>query len=124
MSASIRYYRSLLIALLTFPIVSSKEVFLGEFREILHQVGGKAYALSEKVIEIREFRYDGQGPAVYFWLDTDSNPSTSGFGLTSPQNVPSCGMKIGYAADGNQTARIELPDNTKLSCKSQTDHYL
>lgn len=105
------------LLILSRNCVYSQELFLGKFRQILHDVGGKAYAISERVIEVREFEYDGQGPAVYFWLDKDMNPSSNGIGLTSPQNVPSCGMKIGLAATGSKTFTIELPEGQTLTCK-------
>ena len=103
--------------LVLLPCVPAQELFLGEFREILHNVGGKAYALSERVIEIREFRYDGAGPAAYFWIDNNHIPSTNGMGLVSPDNSPACGTKIGYAAAGTKTVRIELPEDKPLSSK-------
>ena len=110
---------SKLAAVLVFflPLVASQEVSIGSFTERDHDVRGDVFVLSERVIEIRNFMYDGQGPAVYWWIDTSSTPSTAGKGLLSPDNVPSCEKRLGFAADGSNTVRVELPEGESINGK-------
>ena len=93
---------------------SAQEINIGSFRERQHNVSGDVVALSERVLEIRNFEYDGQGPAVYFWIDTSSVPSSGGKGLVSPWNAPACGKRLGRSADGTETVRVELPEGSSL----------
>jgi len=95
--------------------VSSQEISLGSFTERAHDVNGQVFALSERVLEIRNFEYDGQGPAVYFWIDTSPSPTAGGMGLASPWNEPPCAMQLTQAADGTETVIVELPDGSSIA---------
>ena len=52
----------LLVALAT-PSTGAEE-FIGSLSEIAHQVEGDVYVVSDRVIEFRNFKYDGFG---MFW---------------------------------------------------------
>jgi len=38
----------------------------------------KVYAVDERHLFIRNFRYDGTGPDAYFWVGSDARPSPKG----------------------------------------------
>jgi len=97
--------------------VDAQELFLGPLVERDHDVNGDVYVLSERVLEIRNFEYDGTGPAAYWWADTAAVPSSGGSALISVDNTPSCGMMIGFAADGTQTVRVEFPEGMTINGK-------
>ena len=52
-------------------------ISLGMLSSLAHNVAGEVVILSTRVIEIRNFIYDGAAPAVYFWADTNVVPSTN-----------------------------------------------
>jgi Electron transfer DM13 len=71
--------------------------------------------LSERVLEVRGFVYDGQAPAVYFWADTNAVPSTSGFRMNDGSPNNGCGVTpLPQQADGSVTYRVEFPDGTTI----------
>jgi len=99
------------------PADAGEDIFLGPLVERDHDVNGEVYVLSERVLEIRNFEYDGTGPAAYWWIDTAAVPSSGGSALLSVANTPSCGMMIGFAADGTRTARVEFPEGMTINGK-------
>jgi hypothetical protein len=95
--------------------VTSAELVLGSLATRAHNVAGEVVVLSERVLEIRGFVYDGAAPAVYFWADTKADPSTAGFRLYDGAPTNGCGMTpIQNAADGTATYRVEFPDNSTI----------
>jgi len=47
-----------------------KGLFIGEFRNHFHDIGGSLYALNETTLFINNFNYDGGGPDAFFWAGT------------------------------------------------------
>ena len=91
---------------------SSPGISLGNFTERAHNVAGEVIVLSESVLEVRGFVYDGTAPAVYFWGDTNPVPSTGGFRLYDGSPTNGCGATaIKNATDGTMTYRVEFPQN-------------
>ena len=43
-------------------------IFLGSFRTRAHRVAGDVFLLTERIMEIRDYSYDGTAPVVYFWV--------------------------------------------------------
>ena len=43
-------------------------IFLGSFRTRAHRVAGDVFLLTERIMEIRGYSYDGTAPVVYFWV--------------------------------------------------------
>jgi Electron transfer DM13 len=86
------------------------EVSLGALPSRGHRVAGQVFALSERVLEIRGFFYDGAAPDVFFWADTNSIPSASGFILRDSTPSNSCGSRPLPPADGSATYRVEFPE--------------
>lgn len=90
------------------------QIQLGSLTTRAHDVEGSVWALSDKVIEFRNFRFDGLAPAAFFWGDVGGTPSAEGFILPSPDldcnedgDLP--------MADGTVTWRAELPDGYDLT---------
>ena len=54
-------------------------LFIGDFTERHHDVGGAVYAVNETLLLVKGFTYDGLGPDAFFWAGTESDrPSTQG----------------------------------------------
>lgn len=101
-------------ALAMSATADAAEIVLGSLTDRQHGIGGEVVALSDRVLEIRGFTYDGQAPDAFFWADTAAVPSDEGFILSDTAPTTSCGMiKLG-AADGSVTYRLEFPKGTSL----------
>jgi hypothetical protein len=61
------------------------------------------------------FLKSGDGPASYFWADTNSNPSDKGVRLLDIEPLGSCGTTPLIEADGNATYRIEFPEGMTIT---------
>lgn len=86
--------------------VAAAEVPLGALSTLAHDVAGEVVAINERTLEVRNFRYDGAGPAAYWWVGTGP---VSGGGVAAKE-VPGCAGPAGIpAADGTVTVRVELP---------------
>lgn len=77
-------------------------------------MAGQVVVLSERVLEVRGFVFDGQAPAVYFWVDTRSTPSTNGVILLDGAPTNGCGKNELRAADGSKTYQVEFPQGTSI----------
>ena len=66
----------LLFSLICAPLIHAQStfqptdggIFLGSFRTRAHRVAGDVYLLTERIMEIRGYSYDGTAPVVYFWV--------------------------------------------------------
>lgn len=70
--------------------------------------------LSERVLEIRGFEYDGLGPAAYWWADANSSPSDDGFILLDGPPSNGCGETPITGANGSASYRVEFPEGTSI----------
>lgn len=98
---------------LSFLAATNAEIFIGPLITKAHLVGGDVYLLSDKVLEIRNYVYDGDGPAAFFWADTNPNPTRQG--RVIPDASPSLGCNLnaqGTALPRAQgiTQRVEFPE--------------
>jgi len=57
--------------------------YLGELSTIRHGVRGSVYALDETTLKVKNFHYDGIGPAAYFYVGERGRPNRR-FGLVVP----------------------------------------
>jgi hypothetical protein len=55
------------------------------------------------------FTYDGQAPAAYFWIDTNSVPSTNGRRLLDATPTNGCGKQALPIRATGQTYIVEFP---------------
>ncbi|XP_039275377.1 uncharacterized protein LOC111044628 isoform X6 [Nilaparvata lugens] len=52
---------------------------LGPLSSFHHAVSGNVFAVDARTIHIRDFNYDGEGPAAYFYAGNSKAPGSSGF---------------------------------------------
>lgn len=91
---------------------------LGRLSELNHLVTGEVFLLSEKVLEIRGFSYDGTAPAAFFWLDTAPGPTAGG--RVAPDGSPSLNCALSSVdrtlpALSNVNQRVEFPGDTTIT---------
>jgi Electron transfer DM13 len=77
-------------------------------------VAGEVVVLSERVLEIRGFVYDGAAPDVFFWADASAAPTSNGFVLSDASPSNNCGKSPLPRADGSKTFRVEFPEGKSI----------
>ena len=96
-------------------VAQSTGISLGNLTTRMHSVAGEVFVLSERVLEVRGFVYDGTAPTVYFWVDTNPVPSTNGLRLNDGSPNNGCGLTpLPKEANGTITYRVEFPDDTYI----------
>lgn len=91
---------------------------LGDFITVQHLVAGEVWLLSEKVFEIRNFFYDGQGPAAYFWLTANPTPTASGIVAQDASPSNQCALAINdpeLPEAMGTTQRVEIPGDLTIN---------
>jgi hypothetical protein len=83
---------------------------LGSLTTIFHEVSGTVFEMSEKVLVIKDFNYDGRGEAPIFLAGTTGTPSEDGE-VVLPYPVP----------DVEKTFSIDDPDLPKLEKELRGD---
>ncbi len=102
-------------ALLFAATAQQNGVSLGEFSSLAHDLGGNVFAIDSRTFEVRNFNYDGTGPAAFFWVGTGNTPSRNGFAIPF---APTCdaGVKLGpYTAATSQPIRVEMPEGMTIN---------
>ena len=51
---------------------------LGHLSSLHHGVSGEVFAVDTRTLHIRDFTYDGEGPAAYFYVGDTKTPSGPG----------------------------------------------
>jgi hypothetical protein len=92
--------------------IQAQEVFVGSFTTSAHLVAGDVYALSDQVLEVRNFIYDGEGPAAFFWADTTPAPTSGGMVLPDPSS--DCGESKLPAFSNTPVVRVEFPPGSTI----------
>ena len=94
------------------------EIFLDSLTTKAHLVSGDVYLLSEKVLEIRSYVYDGEGPAGFFWVDTAASPTAGGRVISDGSPSSGCAMTADDTplprAEG-VTQRVVFPDGVTIN---------
>ncbi|XP_032665653.1 protein Skeletor, isoforms B/C isoform X1 [Odontomachus brunneus] len=52
---------------------------IGKLSELHHGVSGEVYAVDARTLFIKDFTYDGEGPAAFFYAGTSKSPNSNGF---------------------------------------------
>ena len=104
----------LLILFLRLDSVLSAPISLGSFRSRQHQLQGTVTILSERVIEVTGFIYDGTAPAAYFWIDASATPSRNGRRLLDATPSNSCGVRALPRGTG-ATFIVEFPPEININ---------
>ncbi|XP_060528014.1 protein Skeletor, isoforms B/C isoform X2 [Cylas formicarius] len=84
--------------------------FLGKLSELHHGVSGEVYAVDGRTLHIKDFTYDGQGPAAYFYASTYKTADSRGFRLRDENNNGEVIRR--YRKEG---VTITLPEGKTLS---------
>lgn len=84
---------------------------LGEFTTRAHEVAGAATIVSDRIIKLTNFFYDGTGPAAFFWIDSEPIPSNP-TGKIAYDVGGSCGAAA-LAAYNDEEVFVELPSSVK-----------
>ncbi|CAH0777887.1 unnamed protein product, partial [Bemisia tabaci] len=84
--------------------------FIGSLRTQHHGVTGDVYAVDSRNLHIRNFNYDGEGPAAYFYAGNSKAPSSSGFQLRDEK-----GKSVPLRKYRNEHVTVTLPDGKTLN---------
>ncbi|XP_025158316.1 protein Skeletor, isoforms B/C [Harpegnathos saltator] len=52
---------------------------IGKLSELHHGVSGEVYAVDTRTLYIKDFTYDGEGPAAFFYAGSSKSPNSNGF---------------------------------------------
>ncbi|KAG5335452.1 SKEL1 protein, partial [Acromyrmex charruanus] len=52
---------------------------IGKLSELQHGVSGEVYAVDARTLFIKDFTYDGEGPAAFFYAGNSKGPGNNGF---------------------------------------------
>ena len=91
------------------------EVYLGDLgggKSKDMGVSGFVYAISERVLEVRSFTYNGEAPDALFWADVSAEPSDNGTVLLAASH--NCSNVKLDAFTGNETVRVEFPEGSSI----------
>jgi hypothetical protein len=107
--------KSLSFLLLSSTVaVQAAEISIGSFTTRNHDVTGEIVAISDRVLEVRNFVFDGDAPNAFFWADTNSSPTSNGYILQDGAPSNSCGASKLPGADGSSTFIVEFPEGTSI----------
>lgn len=116
----------LLFLLICTPLIDAQSafqptdggIFLGSFRTRAHRVAGDVFLLTERIMEIRGYSYDGTAPVVYFWADTNPRPTRGGTILSDGSPSLNCATRDGDPdlprAENLPAQRVEFPDGLSI----------
>eukprot|EP00178_Gracilaria_changii_P018234 TRINITY_DN51_c0_g1_i1.p1 TRINITY_DN51_c0_g1~~TRINITY_DN51_c0_g1_i1.p1 ORF type:complete len:1114 (-),score=142.54 TRINITY_DN51_c0_g1_i1:4233-7574(-) len=91
---------------------AQEPVLIGPLSELTHDVSGTVYALNDRTLEIRNFNYDGAGPAGVYWVDLGDRATAEG--VIAPV-LDSCEEVNPLGRMEDATVRVELPKGYTLS---------
>ncbi|XP_044727067.1 protein Skeletor, isoforms D/E-like [Chrysoperla carnea] len=84
--------------------------FIGKLSELNHGVSGEVYAVDGRTIHLKDFTYDGEGPAAYFYVGNTKEPSGNGIRLRDERG--SSGVIKRYR---KKSITLTLPDGKTLN---------
>ncbi|XP_033207466.1 protein Skeletor, isoforms B/C isoform X2 [Belonocnema kinseyi] len=61
---------------------------LGKLSELNHGVSGEVYAVDGRTLLIKDFTYDGEGPAAFFYAGNSKTPGNNGFRVRDERGTP------------------------------------
>ncbi|XP_053619756.1 uncharacterized protein Skel isoform X4 [Plodia interpunctella] len=83
---------------------------LGALSELHHGVRGRVFAVDSRTLFLKDFHYDGEGPAAYFYVGSSKSPSSSG-GLRLRDERGGSSPLRRYRGEG---VTLSLPDGKTL----------
>lgn len=92
--------------------VADKEVRIGALSNLEgHGVGGTVFALNSRTLRVKNFKYDGLGPAGVFWVGT-GKPDGNG---AVPLFRDDCSVEGRLPAFTGEDVDLKLPNSLELS---------
>ncbi|XP_048486621.1 protein Skeletor, isoforms B/C isoform X4 [Plutella xylostella] len=82
---------------------------LGALSELHHGVRGRVFAVDSRTLYIKDFTYDGEGPAAYFYVGTSKSISGSGTRLRDER-----GASAPLRRYRGEPVTLTLPEGTSL----------
>ncbi|XP_046627738.1 protein Skeletor, isoforms B/C [Neodiprion virginianus] len=86
---------------------------IGPLQEYAHQTRGTVYAVDDTTIFIKDFSYDGTGPAAYFWVGNSPRPSPDGFIVPYPEDYSERDPPV-LKAYNNSDIILRLPQGNRI----------
>ncbi|KAK7869548.1 hypothetical protein R5R35_002316 [Gryllus longicercus] len=83
--------------------------FIGKLKQLHHGVSGDVYAVDARTLHIRNFNYDGEGPAAYFYAGDSKSPNGNGFRINDEKGSPNVLPRY-----RNKHITLTLPENKTL----------
>ncbi|XP_018341268.1 PREDICTED: protein Skeletor, isoforms B/C isoform X2 [Trachymyrmex septentrionalis] len=62
---------------------------IGKLSELQHGVSGEVYAVDARTLFIKDFTYDGEGPAAFFYAGNSKGPGNNGFRVRDERGTTS-----------------------------------
>ncbi|XP_035721686.1 protein Skeletor, isoforms B/C-like isoform X3 [Vespa mandarinia] len=62
---------------------------IGKLSELHHGVSGEVYAVDGRTLFIKDFTYDGEGPAAFFYAGNTKSPNSNGFRVRDERGTAS-----------------------------------
>lgn len=84
---------------------------IGRLSELNHGVSGEVFAVDSRTLFIKNFNYDGIGPAAYFYVGTSSQPSNPPNAWRVRDERGNPGVLRGYR---NKDITLSLPEGKTL----------
>ncbi|XP_055849436.1 protein Skeletor, isoforms B/C isoform X2 [Episyrphus balteatus] len=82
---SFKEFMFLLIGLINIALISKTQASfpyygtkIGSLKRLHHGVGGDVYAVDSRTIFLKNFNYDGEAPAAYFYVGNSKKPTNEG----------------------------------------------
>ncbi|XP_014219944.1 protein Skeletor, isoforms B/C [Copidosoma floridanum] len=86
--------------------------YIARFPEGNHGITGTVYAVDESTFFIKNFTFDGQAPAAYFWVGNEDVVGPSGTPLPYPESKSRNPQPLGRYV--NADVILRLPSNMKI----------
>ncbi|XP_049956274.1 protein Skeletor, isoforms D/E-like [Schistocerca serialis cubense] len=83
--------------------------YIGKLKTLHHGVTGEVYAVDARTLHIRDFSYDGEGPAAFFWAGDTKSPSSYGFKVNDEKGTTNVLPRY-----RKKHITVTLPDNKTL----------
>ncbi|KAL0276587.1 UNVERIFIED_CONTAM: hypothetical protein PYX00_004134 [Menopon gallinae] len=83
--------------------------FIGKLTEFHHGVSGEVYAVDARTLHLRNFNYDGEGPAAYFYVGNSKGPGINGIRIRDERGTTNVLPKY-----RNRHITLTLPEGKTL----------
>ncbi|XP_055923228.1 protein Skeletor, isoforms B/C isoform X2 [Eupeodes corollae] len=92
----------------SFPYYGTK---IGSLKRLHHGVGGDVYAVDSRTIFLKNFNYDGDAPAAYFYVGNSKKPTNEGASRLRDERGGTSSLTRRYR---NKDITLSLPEGKTL----------